>query len=136
MTNRPDRKKSRQPRPNDWSVTLARAFAEALGSDTLPQVLFAPLIEGTPILPLKIGIRDDLEAAYPQHDARLLCQALTRYCNSDEYLKALRGGKFRHDLAGKPERAITPLERADAKRRWRSQYRDAAAARQQLDQAA
>ena len=136
-TRPPARKKKiiRNPRPNEWSVALARAFAEALGSEALPPVLFKPLIEGAPFHPLKVGIREDLHAAYPDHDNAALGKALMRYCQSWDYLWALKNGKYRHDLADEPDKAISPAEREIAAKTLAARHKRIAA-RQQLDQAA
>ena len=94
MTEKP----KRSARPNEWSMGLAREFAEALGDSTLPFVLFRPLVEGTSCMPLKIGIHRDLQAAYPNNDWKKLRKALRRYCTSALYLAALRDGRPRYNM--------------------------------------
>lgn len=59
--------------------------------------------------PLKIGIHEDLVASEPWPD-KLVRRALACYVNLPRYLKAVRAGAERVDLAGQPAGAVTPGE--------------------------
>lgn len=59
--------------------------------------------------PLKIGIHEDLVANEPWSD-KLVRRALACYVNLPRYLKAVRAGAERVDLAGQPAGAVTPGE--------------------------
>ncbi len=58
---------------------------------------------------MKIGIHEDLVASEPWPD-KLVRRALACYVNLPRYLKAVRAGAERVDLAGEPAGAVTPGE--------------------------
>ncbi|MCE9680882.1 ProQ/FINO family protein [Halomonas alkalisoli] len=79
--------------------------------------------------PLKVGIHQDLAAREPWPE-KLVRRALAGYVNLPRYLKAVREGAQRIDLAGQPdgsvdaqaaEHAHRKLERLQAERRQRGQ---------------
>lgn len=59
--------------------------------------------------PLKVGIHEDLVASEPWPD-KLVRRALACYVNLPRYLKAVRAGAERVDLAGRPAGTVTPGE--------------------------
>ncbi|WP_136069266.1 ProQ/FINO family protein [Modicisalibacter radicis] len=59
--------------------------------------------------PLKVGIHEDLVANEPWPD-KLVRRALACYVNLPRYLKAVRAGAERVDLAGQPAGTVTPGE--------------------------
>ncbi|MCD6007518.1 ProQ/FINO family protein [Halomonas sp. IOP_31] len=59
--------------------------------------------------PLKVGIHEDLVANEPWPD-KLVRRALACYVNLPRYLKAVRAGAERVDLAGEPAGTVTPGE--------------------------
>lgn len=59
--------------------------------------------------PLKIGIHEDLVAHEPWPD-KLVRRALACYVNLPRYLKAVRAGAERVDMAGEPAGTVTPGE--------------------------
>ena len=109
MTGRPDKRRW----PNAWSLAMARQFEAALGGE-IPGVLAGPLIEGSETLPLKIGMFEDLLAAYPDADAAALKAALGRYCRNLAYHEAVRDGEWRHDRHGKRVAELSAGERKNA----------------------
>ena len=108
-TGKPDKRR----RPNAWSLAMARQFEAALGGDC-PVVLAGPLIEGSEILPLRIGMFEELLAAYPDADAAALKAALGRYCRNLAYHEAVRDGEWRHDRHGKRVAELSAGERKNA----------------------
>jgi sRNA-binding protein len=59
-------------------------------------------------LPLKIGIREDILAEWPEIDAGLLDTALRDYTAGTRYWDVLIAGADRIDLNGNPSGIVTP----------------------------
>jgi ProP effector len=85
---------------SDVDATIAKlvmAFPAALTHDPVR------------VQPLKLGIKDDL---YARSDISLrrITAALRSYCNSANYLAALKQGAVRVDLAGQPTGNVTAAQ--------------------------
>lgn len=65
---------------------------------------------GMPKKPLKIGIREDLEASMPDFQRFELRLALADYCGGPTYLRSLVAGATRIDLAGLPAGTVDAAE--------------------------
>ena len=64
--------------------------------------------------PLKIGIKKDILALYPDMDKDVLNSALCRYCHGASYLNAMQSNTHRIDLNGKEVSEIIPEHSANA----------------------
>lgn len=97
---RPRRDAQRQPQrkpARPLHPTLAALF------ELYPQVF------GVRVLPLKVGIFEDLVAAHPDRlKPEELKVALGQHTRSNRYLEAVAGGLPRHDLRGEPVDAVAP----------------------------
>lgn len=71
------------------------------------------------VMPLKIGVADDLQVALAEagHEVskKAISRLLTYWCSRNFYLKAFRHNNMRIDLAGEPAGEITDKQRLIAK---------------------
>ena len=105
--------------PRDVKPMLSKTFharklaelAAILGttSDALPGILC-----GRAPAPLKVGIRADLAARYPNADAVAIGRWLGQWTGTEQYLKRIAAGGWRLDIDGCKAGEITPRVAAQA----------------------
>src|SRR5437899_512744 len=91
--------------------------ADALAGIELLAELAQPVfrLHGSPRRPLKIGIETDIiRAVRGAMTPREVSDAVRLYINSSAYLRRLRAGAVRIDLAGNPAGSVTAQEAARA----------------------
>jgi ProP effector len=66
------------------------------------------------IRPLKIGIREDIQAAHPELDPGEARRMLACWCGRPSYQRAVRRGGPRIDLAGEAAGEVSPEQMAHA----------------------
>jgi sRNA-binding protein len=74
------------------------------------------LPKGAQKKPLKVGISDEVIAGLPDVDPRYLRWAITDYCVGPKYLRNMREGARRIDLAGNEAGEVTASEAMAAER--------------------
>lgn len=121
-------KDKRQFHPG-WQTLMLAALAGILKCEAadIPKVFFRPKPHA-----LKIGIRDDLIARFPEADSKDIGTWLSKWCGTRQYQKRLANGQNRHDLDGNDCGKISDEERALAlaalqKRQARQKMKRAAA---------
>ena len=75
---------------------------------TQAKVVMAMLAERFQGKPLKVGIKEDLKAAYPNVPDAVIKRALGRHCGSARYLKTLAKGGPRYDMNGTTSGEVSP----------------------------
>jgi sRNA-binding protein len=92
-----------KPKVSSEDVTLCRQWFQAS----------YPVIFGPPVLPLKIGVTQEIHKALPQQFKRKALQrVMAKHTGSRIYLEAVRDGTTRYDLAGHPCESIAPEHKA------------------------
>lgn len=72
-----------------------------------------PVIFGPPVLPLKIGVTEEIHKTLPsQIKRKALQRVMAKHTGSRIYLEAVRDCATRYDLAGQPCESISPEHKA------------------------
>lgn len=95
----------------------ARMTADLAGILGVAVEAIPPVLCGRVPLPLKVGIRDDLAARYPQADTEALGRWLSRWTGTEQYLAQVAASSSRYDLDGAPCGEIAEKDAAQARER-------------------
>lgn len=95
-----------------WQTLMLAALAGIVKCEAadIPQVFMRPKPHA-----LKIGIREDLLARFPDADAKQVGEWFGRWCRTTQYQMRIANGQNRHDLDGNDCGTISDAQRAQAK---------------------